>query len=562
MLELIGYYYPLRQENKLDANIMFTDFSLKTLDPFVSFFMSDLEGAVSGNFLLSGTLDKPVFYGDLEFEEASVKIDYLNVKYRIQNRVRFIENAILIDDVIIQDSLGNSAFASGEIKHNYFADIDFDLNFQTNNLVCLNTTQFQNKLFYGKANISGDIRLYGTPNQLILDANLTSENGSEIFLPIDYDTQLSNMDYIVFVNHQDTVEEAPSYDVDLSGITLNLNLSINENADIELFLPYQMGQIRADGNGEINLSVNSRGDFSINGDYFINEGDFFFSLQKIVKKRFRILEGGKISWTGDPYDANLDVRALYKAKASLADLGIRNSNNEALRRVNVNCYLGLHESLSDPKFKFGITLPNVDRRSQQEVFAIIDTTNEAQMNQQMIYLLVLGSFSMDRIFGNYTLGESSFRLISGQLSNLLSQISKDFDIGVNYRPGDDLSQEELEVFMSTQLFDNRLTIDGNLGVMRNTAVSNSASSIVGDVNIEYKLTNDGGFRIRAFNRSNVSSDLNQSNVYDDISPSTQGVAIFYRKDFDSFEQLFLGKEYVEKEKKISRRRDKKDNKKK
>lgn len=557
VLELIGYYYPLRSADKLDANILFTDFSLKTLYPFVSFFMSDLDGNVSGNFLLSGTLEKPIFYGDLEFQETSAVIEYTNVRYQIKNRVRFVENAILIDDVVIQDSLGGQAITSGEIRHNYFSDIDFDLNFFPDNIIGLNTNQYQNELFYGTAFVSGNLRLYGPPDQLILDANITSEEGSEIFLPIDYDRQLSNLNFIVFVNHQDTIaEEDRTYDVDLSGITLNLNLSVNENVDIELFLPYQMGQIQANGNGEISLNVNSRGDFSINGDYLISEGDFLFSLQKIVKKRFSILQGGKISWTGDPYEAILDVRALYKTKASLADLEIR-SGTDALRRVNVNCYIGLHESLSDPKFKFGIELPNVDPRSRQEVFAIIDTTNEAQMNQQMIYLLALGSFSMDRIFGNYTLGESSFRLISGQLSNLLSQISKDFDVGINYRPGDALSQEELEVALSTQLFDNRLTIDGNLGVMRDKAISNNASNIVGDVNIEYKLTNDGGFRIRAFNRSNVNSDLQKSNVYDDISPNTQGVGIFYRKDFDSFEQLFLGKEYVKKEKTKDKKKKKK-----
>lgn len=561
IVELIGYYYPLRSENNFDANIMFNDFSLDVLYPFVSFFMSELDGAVSGNFLVSGSLQKPIFYGDLEFQDANATIKYTNVSYRIKNRVKFVENAILIDDVIIQDSLGRQATTKGIIRHNYFSDMEFDLNFYPDNMLGLNTNKFQNKLFYGTANMSGDLRLHGPPNQLILDANLTSEAGSEIFLPIDYDRQLSNLDFIVFVNHQDTIQEAPSYDVDLSGITLNLNLSLNQNVDVELTLPYQMGRIRADGEGEISLNVNSRGDFSINGDYFINEGDFFFSLQKIVKKKFSILEGGKISWTGNPYDAILDVKALYKTKASLADLGIRKSDKEASPRVNVNCYLGLQESLSDPKFKFGIELPNVDQRSRQEFFAIIDTTNEAQMNQQMVYLLALGSFSMERIFGNYTLGESSFRLISGQLSNLLSQISEDFDIGINYRPGDDLSKEELEVALSTQLFDNRLTIDGNLGVMEGDVnVNNNASSIVGDVNIEYKLTNDGKFRIRVFNRSNVNSDLSKSNTYDNIAPNTQGIGIFYRKDFNSFEQLFLGKEYVKKEKTNKKEIKKKENK--
>ncbi len=562
LVELIGYYYPTRTINSLDANILFTDFKLKTVTPFVSYFISGLEGTTTGNFLLSGTLEEPVLLGDLEMQNAIALIDYLNVKYEIKNRVNFVENAILFDEVVVQDSLGRSAQAAGEIIHDYFNDLYFNINLYPENINCLNTNEFQNKLFYGRANVSGDVRIHGPVDQLILDANLVSEEDSKIFLPIDYDLEMMDTHYIVFVNNKDTTSKnVESYNVDLSGITVNLNLSINDNAEVELFLPYQMGRIEADGSGELSLNVNSRGDFSMNGDYNINSGDFYFSLQRIVNRRFSILEGSKISWTGDPYEADLDVRALYTTKASLADIGIENE-----RRVNVDCYLGLKESLSDPRFKFGISLPNVDRDIEQEAFAIIDTTNEAQMNQQMIYLLVMNSFATDQLFGNYSVAESSLRLLSGQVSNLLSQISKDFDIGINYRPGDDISREEFEVALSTQLFDNRLTIDGNFGMigLQGNAASTAnqqATDIVGDVNIEYKLTDDGRFRIRAFNRSNVSADVTQ-NVYDDIAPNTQGIGIFYRKDFDSFEQLFLGKEYEKKpeKKKKEEKKEKSDEK--
>ncbi|MEA3478924.1 MAG: translocation/assembly module TamB domain-containing protein, partial [Bacteroidota bacterium] len=160
------------------------------------------------------------------------------------------------------------------------------------------------------------------------------------------------------------------------------------------------------------------------------------------------------------------------------------------------------------------------------------SNDQGSMNQQMISLLILGSFSYTS--GGSSLGASSVNLISNQLSNWLSQISRDFDVGINYIPGDEIAQDEIEVALSTQLFNDRLIIDGNVGVstMDNKSNSQNASSIVGDVNIEYKLRPDGRIRLRAFNRSN--------NIYtfENISPYTQGVGIFYRKEFNRFSELF------------------------
>jgi len=120
--------------------------------------------------------------------------------------------------------------------------------------------------------------------------------------------------------------------------------------------------------------------------------------------------------------------------------------------------------------------------------------------------------------------------ISGALSNWLSQISKDFDIGINYTPGDKISEEELQVALSTQLFNDRVSIDGSFGVVGDEK-SQRTSNIVGDVNVEVKITQDGRLRIRAFNRTN---DID---ILEDNTPYTQGVGVFYRKEFNSFREL-------------------------
>lgn len=526
-----GFYYPKLETNNLDFDIEVKNFNLNSLSPFISEFLSDVEGLASGNIKLDGSINKPRLVGELNLMRASVKVDYLNVAYSFANKINFRENEIQFDQIVLYDSLGNQANCTGRIAHDYFSNFNFDINISPQSLLGLNTTREQNSLFYGQAIATGDVHIHGPLDNIVMDITLKSEKGTKINIPIDYDMEVIETDYIIFVNSTDTVQASSDYNVDLSGLTLNLNLSVTPDADIELFLPYQMGNIKADGNGEMKLSVNSRGDFEILGDYFIREGTFLFTLQNLINRRFSILEGGKISWTGSPYDAEIDIKTLYKTKASLAGFGIPSE-----RRYNIDCFLELQQQLFNPTIRFSVGIPNIDKDDEQLVFSQLDTENEAQMNQQMISLLVLGSFSASSgtTPSAGAIGASSINVISNQVSNWLSQISKDFDVGINYRPSGEYTQEELEVALSTQLFDNRVLIDYNYSRILGNQSSNT-TNIVGDVNVEVKLTDDGRFRIKAFNRSNVNSI---ENIYDDRSPNTQGVGVFFRKEFNTFGDLF------------------------
>ncbi len=527
VFSISGIYLPHSINHNLDFDIEINNFNLSVFSPFLTEFMSEVEGFASGKLLLDGSIEKPRVIGNLNLMRTGLKIDYTNVKYSLANEVKFRENEILFDQVVLFDVLGNQAVCRGKIGHNHFNDFFFDIDIKPENILGLNTNRYQNSMFYGTAMASGDVRIHGPIDELVIDIAVRSEEGTEIFIPISYDLEVSETDYIVFVNSADTVNKPIDYNVDLSGLSLNLDLSVTPNADIELYLPHGMGNIKADGTGDIKIGVNSRGDFEILGDYFINQGTFLFTLQNLVNRKFTILEGGKISWTGNPYEAEIDIKTLYKTKAALNGFGI-----ESDRRYNIDCFLDLSEQLLDPSIHFSIGIPNIDADDEQEVFAQLDVNNEAQMNQQMISLLVLGSFSSStsETPSAGSIGASSLNVISNQLSSWLSQMSKDFDVGINYRPSGEYTQEELEVALSTQLFNNRVLIDGNISRIA------GYTNIVGDVNVEVKLTDDGRFRIKAFNRSNISST--SLNDYEDRADNTQGVGVFYRKEFDTFGDLF------------------------
>ncbi|MBN2235966.1 MAG: translocation/assembly module TamB domain-containing protein, partial [Bacteroidales bacterium] len=381
-----------------------------------------------------------------------------------------------------------------------------------------------------------------------LNINAESNRGSQIVIPISLKADVSENEFITFINTRSKVEEKVEKKEiqELSTFSLNMDLSLNPDAQVEIILPEDLGNIQGQGYGDLNMNLNRAGNFTMAGDYQINKGTFLFTVKNVYKKRFDLVEGGTISWTGDPYAGELNMKAIYHVKTSLNTLGAT-QDTSFRSRVPVNCVIGLKDQILNPTVKFGFEFPNSSEEIRQFVFSQIDTTNEAETSQQMLSLLVLNSFSFANGSGaesfSSSVGGSSLQLVANQLSNWLSQISKDVDVGIKYRPGGAISNEEVEVALSTQLFDERVTIDGNFGYqdMSNMPSSNT-SNIVGDINVEVKLAKDGKFRLKVFNRTNTLD-------VDNVSPYTQGVGVFYRKEFDLFKDLFIRKKKKEKIKK-------------
>ncbi len=533
-LNIDGRYFPTSELQNFDLNVQLNNLNTHILNPFISEFVDiDKESLASGNLEVTGSYTKPVIKGKVNLMRTQFLIKYLNVLYSAGGNLEFGENFISINQLMLYDTRRSSASCTGNIYHDYFRNFNLDIVINQENISALNTTSRDNELFYGTAIVSGQVDIDGPLDDINMNISARTEDGTRIMIPISSSVSVSENDFIIFINNTDTTQkekEEESYKVDMKGLTINFDFQVTSAADIQIFLPYDMGNIKGNGDGEIRMGINPRGDFTINGDYNIEEGEFFFTLEKLFKRRFKIKSGSKISWTGSPYDATVDITAMYPVKTTLTGMQLQTDSTSLYNtRVNVECIVTLKNDLFNPDMKFTIDFANVAEDVKQIIYASLDTTDQSVMSRQMVSLLVLGNFSYSS--GTPNIGVTGFKLLSNQLSDWLSKISKDFDIGVNYKPGTKLTEDELEVALRTQLFNDRLLIDGNFGVRGTNKVENTGN-VVGDINVEYKITEDGHFRIKAFNRSNDISFL------EDNAPYTQGVGVFYRREFEKFGDLF------------------------
>jgi len=536
-LDLAGNYYPFRKNDHLKFDFSLSNLNVKVAEPFLEGILSDLNGYLSGDLKLNGSVEKPVLSGAVKLMRTEFLVDYTNVKYSLTQDIYFDENIIFFENAPAYDELGNAINTSLKFTHKYFKDWTMQLDLEPDQALGLNTNQYMNDIFYGTAYASGAVNIYGPLNNLSMDIQVSPDRGTVVTIPISQTVDVSQSDFIIFKGQEDTgLSSLADYMVEVEGLDLNLGLDMNPNADIQIFLPGNLGSIKANGRGQINMGIDSRGYLGMSGDYIISRGNFKFTFEQLLSKRFELVSGSSIRWIKNIYDARARISALYRLKTTLSGLGLSLPQGSENQRVTVNLYIHLSENLFDPNIRFRIEFPYLEETVKSNVYAVLDTTDNAMMNQQALSLLVLNSFSAPG-YATSTSPINSYSIIANQLSAMLSKISNDFDIGVNYIPGDDVSREEVEVALSTQLFDNRLIIDGNIDVptSNESSSSQSSSDIVGEVNIEYKLTPDGRFRVRAFNRAN------NLNALEEYAPYTQGIGFFYRKEFDNLGELIVRK---------------------
>lgn len=531
-----GYYYPDRERSPLDLLCSLDELPLAFVNAFIDEGISDITGLMSGEIAITGTPGKPRLEGVTQFTEASLLVEYLNTRYYFEEEAEIFPDAFWLD-FPVRDEDGNEAFAAGTIVHNNFTDWNFDvyLDMEKQPFLCLNTTEEDNSLYYGKAYARGYISVFGTEDNLEIDINAATGPNTQFVLPLGGTEEISFEEFITFVNRSNTEPEEEK--IDLSGISLNFELDITTDARFRIVFDELVGdEINGRGKGHITMGINNLSTFNMYGDVELTEGRYLFTLKNLINKAFEVVPGGRISWYGDPLAADIDLQALYRVNTSVNELMPGESQRYA-QRIPVNLIMNLDGNLMNPGIQFDIDLPTADELTRGRVQSVI--SNEQEMNRQAFALLVLRRFisppDISKTNTSIGLAENSTEVLSSQLSNWLSQISDDFDIGVNYSPGDQLTNEELAVALSTQLFNDRLLVTGNFGVSQaqNPGSGENPNNLIGDLRLEYMVTPEGKIRLIVYNASNQFELANtqQSNY-------TQGVGIVYEEEFDSLGELF------------------------
>ena len=535
----VGDYFLNKIDESIDIDFIAKPANINMLNPLLEGILTIKNGYINGNGKIHGTPNKIKIDSKLKIFNSEVKIDYTNVIYNITGEIDIMSDQIRFTDLLLREKGTKAApqgTLNGNIFHSNFKEMRIDYDVAYKNMLLLNTTKNENNLFYGKLYGTGNISLFGNLNDIYMKINNTTNKNSKFILPLDGPLEIEEDNRIHFV-HKDSVEIKTQK---ISGFNLEIDLHVTPDVLTQILLDQTNGdKLNVQGNGDLKININTLGKFEMKGDYILSGGDYLFTLESVINKKFDIASGSQISWSGDPLNADINVITVYKQRASISTL-LNDTTNKS--RIPVDCKLNINGKLFSPNIKFALDFPLIDATSKARIDNVL--SDEAELNRQVFSFLLFKSFIKPQIYnlsgGGVTAGNAAASTSSEMLSNRVSEFLNSYvknltgidnlQLGLNYRPANKNNNETVDISVSKQFMNDKITIDGNFGLNNNS----NSNSLIGDVNINYKLTDDGKYRLKGFNRSNDNTQITTAG-----GPYTQGVGILYKKEFNNL--FFLKK---------------------
>jgi hypothetical protein len=524
----------------IEMKLVTKDFDISPFSKIGKNVISDFEGLFNSSVFISGSSKFPIFTGLIKTDNVSFKIPYLNVRYQLKNNPSFIlENqSFLINDFTLYNKESFSeGIISGEIFHNKFKDWNLDLKISSDNLMILDTDFSPDFLYYGKGMLNGKAIISGPGNDLSIIVKGSTNEGTSLTIPIKKSQNTGDLNYLSFVDSKDKEPDMTLTKDD--GLKVDLDIEFNPYAKLEVILDSESNsKIEGIGTGNLNFQINTLGNFNIFGNYIVEKGSYFYKSLGIVNREFDIIKGSTLVWNGDPYLAEIDLYANYEVPggANPAIL-IQNTNFNRKIPTNVNVFLsGNLIEMNTPDFE--INFPNTSGPIKSEIeYYLVD--NEKKQ-KQAISLLYQGTF-IDEVslssVSSQAITNNLFQKASGIIDDIFTNSDDKMNIGINYLKGDKnaasslLNRDRLGLTLKTEISD-KILINGKVGV---PVGGEEKNVIIGDVQIEFLLNEEGNLKARFFNKENEYQYFANDIGY------TQGLGISYELEFDSFRTIFKKK---------------------
>ena len=526
--------------SSLEATAILDRLHVGYAEPFVKEIFSDLGGYISGEISVDGPINAlSVTSNGTRLEDGLLQVAYTNVPYYADGMFHIDDSGVYFDDIQIKDRYTGTGTVSGSINWNNFKDISFDTRIRINEIEGIDLTEKQNEVFYGNVFGTGQVTIKGPIESLEMTVDAVTAKIGEIHIPIASATTGGSSNLLKFTEVEVETFIDP-YEIMRSRIEKKntsaneflVNLHINANPDVTAFVEIDKASghvLSGNGNGTLDL-VASEDVFTINGDYTLTGGNYKFVALGLVSRDFEIQDGSSVTFNGDILESTLDIDALYRTKASLSTL-IADTTSVGDRRT-VECGIRITDRLANPRLGFSIEIPDIDPTIKSRVESALSTEDKVQ--KQFLSLILSNSFLPDEqsgIVNNSSLLYSNVtEVMANQLNNIFQKLGIPLDMGLNYQPnekGNDL----FDVALSTQLWNNRLTINTNLGNREYSGTSGAQNEVVGDIDVEYKINRSGTIRANAFSHS-----ADQYTNYLDNSQRT-GLGIMVQSEFSEFKEF-------------------------
>ena len=548
--------------------------NLKIIEPFSAGQVAQTTGFASGKLTVEGSPSAPVVRGALRTSaDAAFVVPQLGAPYRLPNQTLALDaQGIKFDNFTVLDSAGNKAVADGYLLTKNLVDYRFDLTATTDKFLAVRNTRKENPLYYGRLVVDSKTRLTGPLTLLDIDTRATVAEGSNLTVesPTADPSKTDTQGLVQFIDKSAPLDtllarrlRADTVKTGAVGYNIRAVVTITRRTPFTLVIdPVSGDNLRLRAEGTLTTTIDPAGTIGLSGRLTVARGRYKLSLYGLSSKEFFIRPGSSLTWSGDPYNADLDLTAVYRVQAPPADLlagqGLDDAttNTVARNRLPFSVLLKVTDQLSKPTIGFDITLPENQQGAlggqvEARLAQLRQPSQSSELSKQVFSLLLLGRFVQQNPFQSAAqegfvatqLRGSASAVLTDQLNNLTGKYlaGLGLDLGVtnqaDYSSGANGSRTDLNVAFRRQLLNNRLSVRvgtdiplaGSSGTQATQGTS-AASNLAGDVSIEYTILRDGRLRLRAF----------RQNGYEDIDGAIvrTGGALVFQRDYKTVSELF------------------------
>ncbi len=548
------------QPTIVDIQVDMREMDLELLSAMLPSIVQRASGTVAANLNIGGTTTEPALTGNAEFKEVRLFLVGNSALYAVPSGSIILEpETIKIPALSIVDSVGNKLTIDGTITHSYFQNMVFDLTLKSQNFTLMDIKPGDDPYLQGKLIVDSDIRITGTQTNPVVVSNVSLIKGSSIVYTLpeeDYKDYLSD-DLVEWVEFDpeagDGIIARKKSESELAVATptrINLQgfLNIDPATKFKIVMdPLAGDYLMVEGGGKLALSYDRAGRINLSGTYEISSGEYLMTFYNLATRKFVLAEGGRITWNGDPYSADLDIKAMYRARTSIASMmGPQAVGNDAMRQsVNWDVVMNIRGGLEEPEISFEIA---IDPNMRGIMGGVVDSRlaqineNENELNKQVFALLIFNTFMIESSGqdSNYLLANQARNSASQILSQQLNQMSDKLIGGVeltfdlqSYAGQAGTAETDLTVDLTKSLFNDRVVVSvGSTMVLEgnsNAAMDNQ--QFMGNIVIEYKITPDGRYRFKAYSRTDL-EDIVVGRI------NRTGVGILFRREFDKRDEIF------------------------
>ena len=525
----------------LDASASLDSLNIKYAQPFLAEVFSEMEGYISGDILAEGPISMlEISSNDTRLDNILLRVAYTNVPYYADGSFHLDDTGVYFDNIGIRDRFNGTGTVGGSIRWAQPDGIYFGTDIKVQDIEAINLTEGMNESFYGNLFATGNVSIAGPVHSLVLTADAVTSKTGQLHIPMSGAvTAGRTANLLKFIEPVRNIHIDP-YEAMLAKLNdkehrrgdFRVRLKVQASPNVEAFVEVDRSSgnvLSGQGNGVIELEA-GEDIFNIYGDYTLTTGKYNFSALGLVSREFIIQDGSSINFSGDIMQSTLDIDAIYNTKTSLSSL-LADESSVGNRR-NVECGIQITEKLSNPRLKFFIEVPDLNPMIKSRVESALSTEDKIQ--KQFLSLLLSNSFLPDEqsgIVNNSSMLYSNVtEAMAGQLSNILHKLDIPLDLGLKYQPTDQ-GTDIFDVAVSTQLFNNRVVVNGNIGNKQYEG-GGVQNDVVGDLDIEIKLNRPGTIRLNLFSHS---ADQ-YSNFLDNSQRNGGGITL--QTEFNSFRKLF------------------------